>query len=57
MTGRLVITLPLGDLPAGQHTVRWDGRSASGANVASGVYWMRLHGAGAKAVAKALLVR
>jgi len=42
VAGRLVATLDSGVLPAGSHTVRWDGRSGSGAPVPSGVYFYRL---------------
>ncbi|MBZ0268314.1 T9SS type A sorting domain-containing protein [bacterium] len=42
VTGRRVIRLVDGPLPAGSHTARWDGRDASGSRVASGVYLLRL---------------
>ena len=40
--GRKVATLVDQPLQAGAHEVRWDGRSASGSTVASGVYLLRL---------------
>ena len=40
--GRKVATLVDQPMPAGAHEVRWDGRSASGRAVASGVYLLRL---------------
>ncbi len=40
--GRRVATLHEGAWPAGTHRVRWEGRSASGAQLASGVYLVRL---------------
>ena len=38
VSGRLVRTLVEGSVPAGVHTVSWDGRSENGKYVASGVY-------------------
>ena len=40
--GRWVTTLVDQPLPAGFHSTLWDGRSASGQSVASGVYFYRL---------------
>jgi hypothetical protein len=40
--GRVVRTLVDEPMVAGEHTVRWDGRTDSGAQAASGVYFMRL---------------
>ena len=40
--GRLVRTLSDGAAPVGRNVVRWDGRSASGAPVAAGLYFVRL---------------
>ncbi|HZI89342.1 MAG TPA: FlgD immunoglobulin-like domain containing protein [Candidatus Polarisedimenticolia bacterium] len=40
--GRLVRNLMDESLTAGDHVLRWDGRVASGASAASGVYWVRL---------------
>ncbi len=44
--GRLVHELVRSTLEAGRHTVTWDGRAASGAEVASGVYTLRLTAGG-----------
>ncbi len=56
--GRRVTTLPLGQLESGPHQFRWDGRDAGGANLASGVYFMRLRGAaGESNTVKAVLLR
>ncbi len=41
-TGRTVRTLVSGRVPAGNHYAVWDGRDASGAPVASGVYFYRV---------------
>ena len=40
--GRLVRVLADGELPAGRHEVRWDGRGQRGERVATGVYLCRL---------------
>jgi outer membrane protein assembly factor BamB/predicted phosphodiesterase len=40
--GRRVRTLLDGPLAPGQHAARWDGRDASGREVASGIYFLRL---------------
>jgi flagellar hook assembly protein FlgD len=47
--GRLVLERPLGALPAGRHSWRWDGRDAAGRGVASGVYIYRLEVEGERA--------
>jgi hypothetical protein len=46
VAGRRVADLVNGTLPAGTHTVSWNGRDADGRNVASGVYLYRLEAAG-----------
>jgi endonuclease I len=46
LDGRLVRTLVAGDLPAGEHSVRWRGRDHRGALVPSGTYVARLSAAG-----------
>jgi hypothetical protein len=40
--GRRVRTLVDGELSAGEHVVRWDGRDATGRGVGSGAYFLRL---------------
>lgn len=40
--GQKVRTLVSSDLPAGEHTVMWDGQNANGATVSSGVYFYRI---------------
>jgi hypothetical protein len=42
VNGQRVRTLVDGDLPAGAHTVAWDGTDARGGRVGSGVYYYRL---------------
>ena len=42
LLGQTVRTLAAGPLSAGRHTVRWDGRDQSGAELATGVYVYRL---------------
>ena len=55
--GRLVSILHTGFLPAGEHQVRWDGRTLSGREAASGVYLCRLEVSGRSATRKLLLLR
>jgi glucose/arabinose dehydrogenase len=40
--GRLVRVIESATLAAGEHALRWDGRDASGASIASGVYYLRV---------------
>ncbi|RMH74775.1 MAG: T9SS C-terminal target domain-containing protein, partial [Calditrichaeota bacterium] len=42
VAGRMVKTLVNGNLPAGNHTVKWDGTGEAGQPVGSGVYLYRL---------------
>ena len=46
MAGRRVRQLVSGNLAAGEHTARWNGRSDAGARVPPGVYFYRLQAAG-----------
>jgi len=55
--GRTVRTLVNGPLPAGTHTVRWDGRDDTGAAVSSGVYLYRLTAGGVTETRRMTLVR
>jgi flagellar hook assembly protein FlgD len=42
VAGRLVRTITDKVLPAGDHTVRWNGESDHGLHVASGIYFYRI---------------
>ena len=55
--GRLVRTLVSGELAAGVHGERWDGRDEAGLNVASGVYFARLQFDGETSIKSMALVR
>jgi hypothetical protein len=44
--GRLVTTLVNGPVPAGEHTIRWSGRTQAGYTAASGVYYYLLSTSG-----------
>ncbi len=57
LLGQSIRTLAAGWLDAGAHRVRWDGRTATGAEAASGVYWAVLQTGGAVQTAKLALVR
>ena len=41
-SGRRLRELAGGEMPAGEHSLRWDGLDANGQRVASGLYFMRL---------------
>jgi hypothetical protein len=55
--GRKITTLVDQDLPAGRHAVAWDGRDASGHEVAAGVYLYRLEAGDRVGVRKMLVIR
>ncbi|MEZ4655890.1 MAG: FlgD immunoglobulin-like domain containing protein, partial [Candidatus Eisenbacteria bacterium] len=40
--GRLLRSLASGDLPAGEHAVRWDGTDDAGRSMPAGIYFLRL---------------
>ncbi len=54
--GRLVKSLVREVLPAGEHSVRWNGRDALGRPVASGVYFVRLLTPEGQALSRKLLL-
>lgn len=55
--GRAVRTLVSGSMPAGQHTVEWDGRDGTGEEVGSGIYFYRLQGGEFSETRKMLLMK
>ena len=57
VTGRRVATLVDGQQPAGTHAVYWDGRTDSGVEAASGVYFYRLQAGDRQRSRKLLLLR
>jgi hypothetical protein len=57
ITGRKVRTFVLGFLPAGEHTVAWDGRDGSGKALASGCYFALLRHGAMSAYHRMLLVK
>ena len=57
LMGQQVRVLADGWLTAGAHRVRWDGRTAEGAEAASGVYWAVLHAGEIVQTAKLALIR
>lgn len=57
VSGRLVRTLIDGQLPAGAHAARWDGRDGRGREVAAGVYVYRLDAGRFRSARKLIVVR
>jgi subtilisin family serine protease len=57
VAGKLVSRLVNGELPAGEHSVLWNGRDGGGRPVASGVYFLRLEADGRWAVRKVALIK
>jgi hypothetical protein len=55
--GRLVRTLHAGTMEAGPHVLRWDGASESGAQAATGVYWIRVASEEVRKTVKLVVVR
>ena len=55
--GQLVTTLVNDTLPAGNHTVSWQGRNSNGQSAASGLYFLRLQADGQTHMRKALLLK
>ena len=55
--GRWINTLLAGAQAAGRHALNWDGRDHSGALVANGIYFCRLHAGGQLLTRKLLLAR
>jgi cytochrome c peroxidase len=56
VTGRAVKSLAKGTLPAGEHTVSWDGTSDAGTHMPAGVYMYRIKTGGLAAERKLILV-
>ncbi len=57
LLGQSIRVLADGWLAAGTHRVRWDGRTAAGAEAASGIYWAVLQADDAIQTAKLALIR
>ena len=57
LRGELVQTLVNGELPAGSHEMRWDGRSNSGARAASGIYFAEVRALGQTKVTRMAMVK
>ena len=57
LTGRRVARLNPGPRPAGVQELRWDGRSADGRELPTGIYLLRLRSAGQVQTAKLTLLR
>ena len=55
--GRLVRNLLRSRMPAGGHTVRWDGRDAAGREAPNGFYLFRLQAAGHTLTQRGVLIR
>jgi YVTN family beta-propeller protein len=57
VTGARVTVLERGTREAGDHEIAWDGRTADGTPVATGVYFVRLTADAAQTTAKAVLLK
>jgi hypothetical protein len=57
VTGRMIRDLGKGELPAGRHLARWDGRGADGQRLSSGTYFVRLAVEGRTYIRKVVLTR
>ncbi|MBU2574536.1 MAG: hypothetical protein KKH28_10710 [Elusimicrobia bacterium] len=57
VAGTLVKTVYDGPVPAGKGTVDWDGTNNNGAKAASGIYFLKVSGAGLNTVEKIAVVR
>jgi uncharacterized protein YkwD len=57
VAGRLVRRLHDGEVPAGNHIVRWDGQDQGGRRVESGIYFCRLDAGSATRVRQILFLR
>jgi hypothetical protein len=55
--GQKVKTLASGKLSGGAHNLRWDGRDAGGRNVASGIYFARVHTKNETQIIKMMLMK
>ncbi|MFC1563429.1 C10 family peptidase [candidate division KSB1 bacterium] len=57
INGQVVKTLISGKLPAGNHTVKWDGRNEAGQKVSSGIYIYHIRAGGFTATKKMILIK
>jgi len=55
--GRQVATLVNGSLPAGEHTIRWNGIDGQGSAVADGIYFCHIKAGAVEQTAKMILVK
>ena len=55
--GRKIVTLVSGSMPAGFHAVTWNGRDASGSQVASGIYFYRIEAGPLQQTSKMLMLK
>jgi hypothetical protein len=55
--GRHVRSIHSGSMEAGQHVIRWDGRTRSGGPAASGVYWVRVRAERLQETVQLIVVR
>ncbi len=57
LRGRLVRRVHHSEAEAGRHSLEWDGRAADGREVRSGVYLIRMEGAGFESMRKVVKIR
>jgi hypothetical protein len=57
VSGRLVRVLLDEQMPAGRHTIDWDGRGERGSRMPSGIYFIRMHAGSFTAHRKAVMLK
>jgi len=56
VAGRLVSEMSLGERPAGEHAVRWEGRARDGTAARAGIYFVELRAGRERVTRRAVLL-